>query len=288
MVLLAAAGAVALWGGAAVAGKIAVLDLPPLAVAALRTLLGGVLALPLALAGRIAWPRGRAQRGLLVLSAGGGFIGFPVAFSLGIAHTSATHGAMILAFLPVMTGAIAQTWDRRPPRARWWIGCAVALAGEAVLVAWGSPGRTGHATSLYGDALVVLASLFAAIGYVAGGRLNRLGYPSQGATYWGVVLASLALLPALPWMLHGATWSMATPWSLASLAYLAAGVTVLGYVLWYWALGQGGIARIGMLQFAQPIVGVVLAAIVLGEPLGAMVALAGTTILVGVWIASRS
>lgn len=287
-VMLAGAVAVVIWGGGTVASKFAVIDLPPLAVAALRTVLGGALALPLALAGRIALPRDAGSRGLLALSALSGFILFPIVFSLGLAHTSAIHGVVILAFMPVLTGLIAQVWDRRRPTLRWWIGCGVALAGEAVLVFWRGV-AVDHgptpANPLLGDALVALGSLCAATGYVAGGRLNRRGYSSQGATYWGVVVASLALLPALPFMLDGLAWTQATPASLASLAYLAAGVTILGYILWYWALGQGGIARIGMFQFAQPVVGVALAAALLGEPLGPSVAVACAAVLAGVWIA---
>jgi drug/metabolite transporter (DMT)-like permease len=34
-------------------------------------------------------------------------------FSAGVARTSAIHGAMILAMLPVFTGAIAHAWERR-------------------------------------------------------------------------------------------------------------------------------------------------------------------------------
>lgn len=284
----------AIWGGAAVAGKIAVADLPALTVAALRTVLAGVVALPLALALRVPLPRGGERIWLLLLSAACAFILFPVAFSIGIAHTSATHAAMILALAPLLTGAIAHAWDRQLPPARWWLGGAIALAGEALLVL----GR-GHADAApgkhpaLGDALVVLAAVTGALGYVAGGRLNRLGYTAQGVTYWGVVLSTLALLPVLPWMLpdgawsSGTFWALATPRSLASLAYLALGVTILGYVLWTWALGHGGIARIGMLQFAQPVVSVLLAAALLDEPIGPVVVVAGTTILLGVSIAAR-
>jgi len=61
---------------------------------------------------------------------------------------------MILAILPVMTGAIAQHWDRQPPRALWWLGCAIAFAGETLLLY--DPAAVDGAASIEGDLLVWL------------------------------------------------------------------------------------------------------------------------------------
>jgi drug/metabolite transporter (DMT)-like permease len=287
-IVLAAALAILIWGGSAVAGRIAVMEMPPLAVAALRTVPAGAALLPLVLVLRIALPRDRERLFLLALSAACGFVAFPMLFSIGVAHTNATHAAMILAIAPLLTGAMAQAWDRRAPPARWWLGGAIALVGEAVLVL----GRADVATlpganPALGDAVVAMAAVVGSLGYVAGGRLNRLGYPAQATTYWGVILGSAALVPLLPWMLAGTDWGGIGPWGIGSLIYIAVGVTVVGYVLWYWALGHGGIARIGMFQFAQPIVSVVLAGLILSEPLGPTVAIAGALVIAGVWIATR-
>jgi drug/metabolite transporter (DMT)-like permease len=284
---IVAAAAIVIWGASAVAGKVAVQEMPALAVAFLRTGLAGIAALPLALALRIALPRGGAAWFLLLLSAACAFILFPVLFSLGIARTSASHAAMILAVSPLLTGAIAQAWDRAAPPGRWWLGGAIALAGEVLLIQGRDAASAHHAGALLGDVLVAGAALVGALGYVAGGRLNRFGYPAQGATYWGIVLASLALLPALPWMMPPGTLQAASPLGLASLAYLAFAVTILGYILWYWALGHGGIARIGMMQFAQPVVSVALAALLLAERLGPAALLGSAAVLAGVWIATR-
>ena len=70
-VILAALLAVIVWGGSPVGTKLAVASLPPLTVAALRTVLGGVVALPLALLLRIPPPARARQWGLLALSSFG-------------------------------------------------------------------------------------------------------------------------------------------------------------------------------------------------------------------------
>jgi len=59
-------------------------------------------------------------------------------------------------------------------------------------------------------------------------------------------------------------------------------VSIAAYVTWYWALAAGGIARVGLAQFAQPIVTLGLAVIMLREamtlPLAAACILAGISL----------
>src|SRR5262249_43981508 len=133
-VLLAALLAVLIWGGSPVATKFALTDLSPFHVALLRTVFGGIAAIPIAAMLRIPWPKQREQGNLLLLSSFCGFIAFPLAFSLGMRLTSAVHGSMILALLPLATGAIAFAWERRWPHWLWWLGSAIALVGEGAVI----------------------------------------------------------------------------------------------------------------------------------------------------------
>ena len=71
------------------------------------------------------------------------------------------------------------------------------------------------------------------------------------------------------------------------MLYLAVVVTILGYVLWYWALGRGGIARVGLVQFLQPLSGIVLAAVLLREAVSLSFLLASALVLLGVWLAMK-
>ena len=128
LVLAAALGAVFSFGGSAVATKIAVSGISAIDVSILRTIIGGALAVPLALAAGIRLPRSRARIGLLLLSGFCAFIAFPLLFTFGVSLTTANHATMILAILPVLTGAIAMAWDRERPKTRWWLGCAMTQA----------------------------------------------------------------------------------------------------------------------------------------------------------------
>jgi len=286
-VILAALSAVVLWGASAVAAKIAVAELTPITVAMLRTVLGGLAALVLALAMRIPLPRPARQKQLLVLSGFCGFVGFPVLFSLGISLTSANHASMILATLPIFTGAIALTWDRRLPRSLWWLGCAVALTGEFLLISDSGGMPMGYA-SIGGDSLVLASNCLASLGYVAGARLQQQGYPSTGTTFWGVALFALVMIPLAPLITTPVELVEASLSAWLAIAYLAIGVTIVGYVCWYWALGKGGIERVGLFQFLQPVSGVILAWLLLGELIDMTFVVASAMILCGVWIALKA
>ena len=289
-VVLAALLAIVLWGASPVATKLGVAGMPPLAVALLRTLIGGAGALVLTLAMRLPLPAAGAQRRTLAVSSFSGFIGFPIMFSIGMGETTSNHASIILAMLPVLTGAFANLVERRWPSGLWWIGCAIAVAGEMLLILWRTPAVaavTGGPT-LWGDAMVVASTLFGASGYVAGARLKQLGYPSTATTFWGAAGGALVLSPSLVWLIGSLDLAAAAPMAWAGVLYLAIAVTVIGYVLWYWALGKGGIARVGLIQFLQPISGLLLASALLGEQLTLPLAIAAVLVLAGVFIAARA
>jgi drug/metabolite transporter (DMT)-like permease len=172
------------------------------------------------------------------------------------------------------------------PRGRWFVGAAIAIVGECLLVF----SRDGMATSgatLLGDALVLTAGITATIGYVSGARLSQLGYSVWGTTFWGVALAALILLPVAPFVGFDVAFETGSAISWSAVLFLAYMTTIVGYAGWYWSLGKGGIARVALLQFFQPISGLILAVFLLSEPLTLNLLLAAALVLLGVWIAAK-
>lgn len=271
--------AVTLWGATPIATKLAVAELDPLLVGVLRTVLAAPPALAVVLLARLKPPASRPGRLFLALSALGGFVVFPLLFSLGIGLTTAAHGALVLALLPVFTGLIAAGVERQRLAGRWWLGSAVALFGSVLLISE----RFGFATpgaSLEGDLLILLSSLAAATGYVAGAKAAREA-GTWAVTFWGLLLGG-ALLAPLAAALYLPASVDASPATWAAVAYLAVLSSIIAYAAWYWALARDNIGRIGQVQYAQPVIGVALAALVLGEALTLPLILAGTVILAGV------
>ena len=275
------------WGATPVATRLATEELEPLTVGVMRTVLAGLIAVPLIAGMRLPPPATDRGRRLLAVSALAGFVVFPLIYTFGQERTSAMHGGVILAALPVFTGLWAALAERRRPRTWWLAGCAIALGGEFVVIAFRSGGGGGAAASLAGDLLVLLAALLVSSGYVAGARLAAAGYRSIATTFWGVALGALVVAPiaVVGGALGGSPGGDPTAW--AAVLFLAVVTSILGYIGWYWALDRGTVARIAPIQFLQPLSGLLLAALFLDERLTAPLGLGAAAVLLGVGIAQR-
>ena len=133
---------------------------------------------------------------------------------------------MILAALPIFTGAYAALVARRRPPGPGSLGSAVALAGEVVLIA-GRGGSTSDAT-LAGDLLVLAAALCVSLGYVAGAMLPPRGLSSLATTLWGVLLGTIVVAPLLLGQLarDGLPHADATAWG--AVVWLAVLTSIVG------------------------------------------------------------
>ncbi len=282
-IVSAALLAVVLWGGSPIATKLAVEALDPLALGALRTLIGAVPAAVILAFGRLAIPRSASGRWLLVVSSLSGFVVFPLLFSLALELTSGSHGGLALALLPITTALIVAIFERRMPRLRWWLGAAVASAGTLLLIdrrfGLSSPGA-----SLEGDLLVLLSCFVASAGYVAGGRAAR-EVGAASVTFWGLLLGGLLLLPLIPVLIPSGALTGLSVSAWGALVYLGVLISIVGYLAWYWALAQGDMTRVALIQFLQPGFSLLFAAMVLGEIVTWPLALAGGVIVAGVALA---
>jgi drug/metabolite transporter (DMT)-like permease len=281
-----AVGVMVVWGATPIVTRLALDDLQPLVVACSRTILAGVLAVPLLAGMRQGVPHARRPRLLLAVSAMTGFVLFPVVYTEGQQRTSALHGVMILAALPIFTGTYAAIVARRRPSRAWIAGSAVALVGEVGLIA-GRGASSSHAT-LGGDLLVLAAALCVSLGYVAGAMLPPRGLSSLATTLWGVLLGTFVLVPVAVAAFAGDDLPDAGAKSWSAVLFLAVVTSILGYVGWYWALDRGGIARVATLQFLQPISGFLLAALVLGESVTLPIVAGSALIVGGIVVAQRS
>ena len=276
--------AILIWGATPPVTRIAVIGIDGETVGLLRTILAAVIVIPALLIFRLPRPSGGHQWFALLIAAVPGFVGYPLLFSIGMEHTSTAHAALIIASAPVFTGIIGFWVERHWPRWIWWLGAAVALAGEAVLIGSRSTADEG-VVSLQGDLLVLASIICASAGYIAGGRLaQKLG--TWAATGWSIGVAGLGLLPLLVSRNDVGTLLLSLEFSLAWLAvlYLAIFTSIIGYAAWYWAIGKAGVARISPTQFLMPLISLALAVAILDESMSSPVIIALTLILTGVFI----
>ena len=74
---------------------------------------------------------------------------------------------------------------------------------------------------------------------------------------------------------------------LASQAYLIAGVSWIGMLIWFWLLRHGDATRASAWFFLNPVIGVFLGAALLGEPLRPPDFLGAATVALGIHLVHR-
>src|SRR5438309_1806631 len=111
--------------------------------------------------------------------------------------------------------------------------------------------------------VVMLSSVAAALYTVLGKGLARRNSPLMfcGVSCLGGALASV---PLAFWELSSSTLRP-TILGWALLAYLAILVTFVGFIIWFWGLRALPAAQAGALMFLQPLSGLILAVLILGD-----------------------
>jgi drug/metabolite transporter (DMT)-like permease len=286
-VSLAGGGAILLWSGTAIANKMAVASMDPMTAGVLRSMLAGLVAVGIVLAARLPRPGSREQWGLLLVSGISSFALWPMLMSLGLGHTTANHTVLIMATLPALTGLLGSGLERRLPSRGWWFGIGIAMAGTVYLVFSHSRGALlTEAGGTTGDLIIFVGTLICAVGYVAGGRLAP-AIGTWSTTLRGLSAALVVLIPVFVLRMGLTDWAAVGTRGWSAIAYMTLLSSLAGYAAWFWALGHGGIARIGSWQFMQPVLSVVLAAFLLGEAITLQLAAAAATILLGTALAQR-
>jgi drug/metabolite transporter (DMT)-like permease len=260
----------------------------PMTAGVLRSMIAGLIALSIVLATRLPRPGSRAQWGLLLVSGVSSFALWPMLMSLGLGYTTANHTVLIMAVLPALTGLLGSALERRLPSRGWWLGVGIAMAGTVYLIFMrgGGGALLTEAGGAVGDLIVFAGTLICAVGYVAGGRLAPV-IGTWSTTLWGLSAALVVLVPAFALRIGFTDWASVGTQGWTAIAYMTLLSSLAGYAAWFWALGHGGIARIGSWQFAQPVLSVFLAAALLGEAITLSLVGAAATILLGTALAQR-
>ncbi|MBC7800973.1 MAG: EamA family transporter, partial [Gemmatimonadaceae bacterium] len=142
---------------------------------------------------------------------------------------------------------------------------ACALAGSALVVTFAviRSGSTGL-TIQPADGLLLAAMGCAAIGYGYGARLSQ-HMRAEHVICWALVLALPATVAITVVQWDGAALARATPGAWAGFAYVSVVASFAGFFAWYRGLALGGVARVGQVQLAQPVLALGWAWLLLNE-----------------------
>lgn len=277
-----------MWSGTAIANKIAITFMDGLTVGVFRSMLAGIVALGVAMLSQLPRPEPGKKRLLLLISGLASFAAWPILMSLGIERTTTTHAAIIMAMIPVFTVLISSSVERQLPSRGWWVGAAAAFGATVILVLGqaSTPNASSTGATVVGDLVVLAGCLVCAIGYVAGGKVSK-DIGGLATTFWGLASALVVLVPVFALIASDTAWSDVTTKGWLAIGWMTVLSSLAGYGLWFYALGVGGIAKIGSLQLAMPVVTIVAAAVILGEAITLTIVVVTTIIVVGTGWAHR-
>ena len=263
--------------------KEAVGGFDPFLTATGRAVIAGALAAVLVYLRRVPVPARRHWWPLFFTMLGAVF-GWPILIALALRHTTSAGVAVIAAFIPLATAAIAVL--RTHERASWQLWAA-ASAGTAALVAFAltQGGVSGGNTEA--DLLIVGAVFSSAWCYVLGASVTR-EIPGWQVISWVVVSALPLTIPAsiVLWLETSDRYSTgAGAWT--SLVLLGVSSMYLGFFAWHRGLALAGIAYGGQVQQLQTLLTLGWSALLLGERITASTILAALAVIVAVVWAQR-
>ncbi len=231
-------------------------------------------------------PPERRYWGRIGLVAVGVVVGFPLFSALALRELSSAHGAVIVGLLPAATAVMAVLRAGERPSGRFWLACGFGLVAVLAFSASQGAGLLPRAA----DALVLVAVLLGAVGYAEGGALAReLG--GWRVICWALIFSAPVLLPVVVFVLLRVGVAAGLSGGIGAwlgFAYVSVVSMFLGFFAWYRGLSEGGVARVGQLQLAQPLLTLLWSALLLGEKVSLPTVLAAVLVLLSVAVSQRT
>jgi drug/metabolite transporter (DMT)-like permease len=265
--------------------KLGFRELPPLAFTAIRFTVASVVLWAIV---RRVEGTARLPRGAILPLIGLGVIGntlYQLCFVEGLARTSATKSALILAGMPAVVTLAAWATGIETVTVRQRIAVLLATIGVMVVVL-GRGGSIDGGVGL-GD-LLLLGAVITWAAYTLMLRRSQLPISSLRLTAWimytgtpGLVLAAIPDLRRTDWAhVSWAGWGGVTYAALLSL--------VLAYLLWNRGVAMLGASRTVVYNTLVPLVATAIAMVGLGERPGLIHVMGGALIIGGVLLTGRS
>lgn len=273
--LLLAMAVVAVWGTNFPVIKIALADLPPLALATLRFALAALPALGLVRRPQASWAN-LAAYGLLI-----GVGQFGLLFLAMTRYISPGLASLLIQIQVFFTIGLAMALAGEQVRRFQVLAMSISAAG-IVLIGWHAL-TDGASISPLGLGMVLLAALSWAAGNIVSrtaGRVDAVGYMVWTSVFSVLPLAALSLLfegwPAIRTGLQSAGWGT---W--AAVLWQSVGNTLFGYGAWTWLLARYPAASITPMALLIPVFGMASSTWWLGEPLPAWKVVAALLVIAG-------
>ena len=279
----------ALWGTFPATSKLALADLPPTLLTAIRATVASAFLVALLLrsgADAVRPPGPDTIRAFFILGVTGVVLSMHIAY-WGIYTTTAANAAILQAASPVMIAMGARFYLGERLLRVQQAGVAVSMLGVLLVVTEGRLAELAPSELRLGDFLT-LAGLVAWTIYTVYGKRLFATVPPALATTGGYVCGTLAIVvlavvtyPVMP------RPRLASPVAWAVLLYHAI-LGAVAHLWWYAAVERVGASGAAIFLNVTPLVGMAMAAWLLAEPIGPWQVAGVALVLAGVALTTRA
>ena len=255
----------------------------PMTLAAYRFGIGFLLIFPLAFLLRSKFPKGKdgiwvALLGVLFFSI------FFVFYNLALSFTTAARGSLALSCLPLTTMLVAIAFRKETFTLRKIIGVFLAIGGVAIALWTGlaeAPPDAWRGDLIMAGATVCMA-LYNVWSRPLMQRSSMLGFLALGMGFGAAASVSFAI--GSGGLLHSFASFNQGQWIAAVCLGVFGGAAA--FYLWVYALERTTPTRVANTMTVNPIAASLLAAVLVGEPLGWNLLLGIGGVAAGIWLAS--
>jgi len=285
-----ALAAVIFWGFSFIATKVALKEVHPFTLLAIRYAIGALLLLFVQLGRDRTFLKIFSPRDWLYIFilAAVGVSGLGLLQAYGLLYTTAINTGWIIAINPILIALSARFFLGEAITFRKVFGILLGFCGIFLIISRGVFSISlFRMVSTYGD-LLVLASALAWTAYTIGGKGFISRFPPLATV---TVIIIMGCLTVFPLSLLKGEWGSLLHLSLhawAGILFLGVFCSGLGYLFWYSALGKRDSGVVGMYLYVEPFATLIGAYFLLGEEIQWITMVGGGMTLAGVYFATRN
>ena len=279
----------ALWACSYVAAKFALRDTSVTMMLALRMGIAALVLLPLLIARRKELNLTRRDLPQLAVLALVGFVINKLFEYGGLALTTASDVALLITSESIFTAALSWLLLRERFKPMTGFALLLGLMGVYLIVERSLVPNIpagGGALRILGDLLVVLALLIEAF-YTVRGKALLVKHPPLLITAASIVGSVVFWAPVAGWELLSSGWHPLGLEAWLGVGWMALMSTVIAYLAWFQGLTRINGSAAASTLFIQPLLGTVLAIVLLHDQLTPMTIVGGMLIVISVYIISR-
>lgn len=276
------------WGGTFVAGKIIATSVGPWSAAFLRFVFASSVLLYFTRKHEGCFPKITKTQIIPILLLGlSGICLYNYFFFTGLRLIEAGRGALIIANTPIFIFLLSAFFFKEKLTLVKMLGILISVTGAVIVISKGDPdvildGHLGKG-ELYIFGCVLSWTVFSLIGKSVISNLS----PLVSITYASLVGVAGLLIPAV---MEGLVQNLAvyslTDW--LSLMYLGVFGTAIGFVWYYEGIKQLGAASASQLINLVPVSAVILAFIILDEPVTKSLVVGALLVITGVYVMNNA